>query len=186
MRSELPRRVRLELDRRLEQEWIPIEERLRSQLTDMMRDIQLTLLEEFRLRCARSTTESVPASTPSTNQPNGLTPQRLDTTTGYPLVGTNNAATSAKTSMDDRYIHDSPFPDCSAAHQPLEGYKTGEASRGYTEMPLFGSWDTSRPEDFMVSPHGELETLNWTDNDGALGSFVPDVEDWARSWGTRA
>lgn len=177
----------MELDRRLEQEWIPIEERLRSQLTDMMRDIQLTLLEEFRLRCARSTTESVPASTPSTNQPNGSTPQRLDNTIPeYASVGTNMTATSATTSMEDRYTHGPPFTGCSASQQPLDGYKSGETSRGYTEMPLFGSWDTAQPEDFMISRHGELETLNWTDNDGALGCFVPDVEDWARSWGTRA
>lgn len=191
VRSELPRRVRLELDRRLEQEWIPVEERLRSQLSDMMRDIQLTLLEEFRLRCARSNTESLPASTPSTHQPNGSTPQRLVNMRDFASTGTNITATSATTSMDDRYIQDPILADCSASHQPVEGYKSQAAtSRDYanlsTEMPIFGSWDTNQPEDFMVSRQGELETLSWTDNDGALGCFVPDVEDWARSWGTRA
>lgn len=154
----------------------------------MMRDIQLTLLEEFRLRCARSTTESVPASTPSTNQPNGPTPQRqrLGTTEDYASVGTNINATSATASLDDRFIHDPPFAGCSASGQPLEGYKSVETSRDYTEMPLFGSWDTTEQEDLMISRQGELETLNWNDDDGALGCFVPDVEDWARSWGTRA
>lgn len=189
MRSELPRRVRLELDRRLEQEWIPVEERLRSQLSDMMRDIQLTLLEEFRLRGARATTESLPASTPSTNQVGG-TPQQRDVMVDYASIGANMAESSATTSIDETSDRNSSSAGWSASHQALEGYKGAANSGNYasihTELPLFGSWDTSQPVDFLVSRDGGLEDLNWAGNDSGLGCFVPDVEDWARSWGNRA
>lgn len=189
VRTELPRRVRLELDRRLEQEWIPVEERLRSQLSDMMRDIQLTLLEEFRLRGARANTESLPASTPSTNQPDG-TPQRQHIAVHCASIGANMAEASAAKSIDYTHVRDSSLAGRSASHQALEGYKAVENSGNYTslhtELPLFGSWDTSQPEDFVLSRDGGLETLDWAGSDGSMGCFVPDVEDWARSWGNRA
>ncbi|KAJ4386465.1 hypothetical protein N0V93_009361 [Gnomoniopsis smithogilvyi] len=188
VRTELPRRVRLELDRRLEQEWIPIEERLRSQLSDMMRDIQLTLLEEFRLRGAKANTESLPASTPSTNQAGG-TPQRRDVMFDYASVGKGKNGSSTTTSSGGKYALDPPFTHCSTTHSALDGYKAMEPSGSYrnlhTETPLFDSWDTSQSDNYLELRDGELQALNWASNDDALGCFVPDVEDWARSWGNR-
>lgn len=212
VRTELPRRVRRELDRRLEQEWIPIEERLRSQLSDMMRDIQLTLLEEFRRRGRRATTtttESLPASTPaSTNQPDGTPPtpppppqQRrrhapvADSASSSSVGAASMAAKSATTTfMADMYGAASPpppppppptFAEASDVHD-----KAAEHSGNYagldTEIPFFEPWGTLDCDTFILSRNGGMENLNWAGNEGAYGCVVPDVEDWARSWGNKA
>lgn len=47
MRRELTKRVRAELEVRIEQQWIPVEESLKRQLVEMSHDIQLKLLEDF-------------------------------------------------------------------------------------------------------------------------------------------
>lgn len=48
MRAQLPKRVRRELEKRIEQQMAPIEEHIKAQLVDIVRDLQLKLLEEFR------------------------------------------------------------------------------------------------------------------------------------------
>lgn len=48
LRRELPRRVRGELEVRIEQELSPVEESLKRQLVDIVRDMQQTLFADFR------------------------------------------------------------------------------------------------------------------------------------------
>lgn len=48
LRRELPGRVRRELETRIDQALSPLEDSLRSELIDIVRDLQLTLFEEYK------------------------------------------------------------------------------------------------------------------------------------------
>lgn len=197
VQSELPRRVRSALNKWLDREMIPLEERLRPQLAEMVRDIQLTLLEEFRTQNlggegASAGTSSVLASPPSTAHADGVhnSPEEFDgvfsNELGFidlPVLDTTTDASPAH--MRPRLAGDS------VSYKPKEPHRMAESPKHPlnlpSEMPFFEGWEQDQTEEsvFFLQDGGPIDT-SWTGLDGDFGGSGPGVEDWATCWGSKA
>jgi hypothetical protein len=58
LQRELPDRVRHRLEVQIEDAWMPIEEALRGQIVDIVRDVQLELFQQFRSHKVRAKSDS--------------------------------------------------------------------------------------------------------------------------------
>lgn len=125
MREELQRRMRRELEQRIQQEWFPIEERLKGQILDIARDIQLQLLEEFQ-QPPSSVADTEPLVAQG-NQPDPIEASSNSVPSGHPsrqiwssiqdvdLHGISGAP------VDSSYMA-TPFGDASGSSQLLSDY----------------------------------------------------------------
>ncbi|PSR88575.1 hypothetical protein BD289DRAFT_482075 [Coniella lustricola] len=152
MRAQLPRRVRCELEQRIAQQLMPIEENLKAQLIDIVRDMQLRLLEEFKKpSTSRSTTDqisNVDASFEFNNDLSALSPDvaqsvRMESHNGshqnkpvadlvfqdWDIFSAQHS--SATISPQDSYVpvSETPLeaiPGTDAPPRPASGYQTNE------------------------------------------------------------
>lgn len=194
VQTELPRRVRSALNKWLDREMIPLEERLRPQLADMVRDIQLSLLEEFRTRNLGG--DGASASAPSRSASPLLT-AHADRVHESPEEGDGMfndgmgfiELPAADTTMDT-YDADMRLADGAASCQPEEPYRMAESPKSRSnfpsQMPFFEAWEKTQPEEavFLPQDSGPIDT-SWTGLDGDFGGSGPSVEDWASCWSSK-
>lgn len=107
MRRELGKRVRAELEARIEKQWLPVEERLMAQLSEISEDVTLKLLNEFKTLRERSSRRS--------GEPvqNGLFEQEkaIAVSIGFPTPGLPVADSSSTNVSEEKYLTAAPTQD---------------------------------------------------------------------------
>lgn len=187
VQAELPRRVRSALNEWLDREMIPLEERLRPQLADMVRDIQLSLLEEFRTRDIGTTSAfSLPVSPPAIPQADDVheSPEEGDGEFSNGLDFGEACVADTTSDLCAAGIH---CAGVSAPYLPKELCQVDESPEDHasfpSQMPFFEAWEMNQPNEIaFFTEAGEPVDTSWTRFDGEPGGTGRGVRDWASLW----
>lgn len=141
MRRELAKRVRAELEVRIEQQWIPVEESLKAQLAEISKDVTLKLLDEFKtLRGHSSQDPGVPDRNKRKEQEEALEVSNGCHTPGSPVA----SSSFTKFAQDD--------------------YPTAPPTQGMTtEAAMDSSAAGDQAFDTLTMSQGYFEDAHWAE-----------------------
>lgn len=179
--------MRAELESRLEQQWIPIEESLKSQLVEISRNIQLKLLNEFKTLRGSNLR---PSEGPDLEEPDG---EVSAPSKGCVAVGIVPAADSSSANPSEdihemvetprRYTAiemETPASSFAAENQPPILFEPLENSRHYitNETTLGSASEGEQILDALTLPQRYFGDLDWTESDDFLNGLPPSTGDW--------
>lgn len=186
MRRELAKRVRAELESRLEQQWIPIEESLKGQLVEISRDIQLKLLDEFKMLRQKTSPSADGLEVDEPNRAVSASSKRcvsVETpaagfSSANPLNSDYNTANAPRGYSADGI--ETPASSFCSENQPANLYEALENPRDYIidEIALGNAPVDEHTLNTFTLPQRYFEDTDWAEPADFLDGLQPRTGDW--------
>ncbi|KAJ4298221.1 hypothetical protein N0V90_006120 [Kalmusia sp. IMI 367209] len=160
LRRELPSAVRRELERVVQDELTPLEERLKSQLVGIVRDVQLELFQAYTRSRAE---ETATAQRTAFSQPRNPTHEASPSNSSYSenVICSSGVAMNAAFASGDAGVEESLFREY-GADAPSTGQPDGDMFPGLDAI-LFPFDDLDGFDGFDDSTYGSITTDSFFD-----------------------